>query len=189
MSLESIVTHFGYPGLVVGLLLEGETMLILAAIMARHGLLDLTLVILIGFIVAFGSDQFFFWMGYTRGRKFLEHRPAWMPGVERAKAMLGRNTTLLFIGIRFIYGLRTILPFVIGMSKLNPRKFVILNLIGSIIWAVLFGTVGYLFGRFVELIFGDIRRYEIWIALGAILIGLGVWLYHWYIDSRKSKHE
>lgn len=121
MSLETVVTQFGYPGLVFGLLLEGETILVLAAFMVHRGYLDLPLVIVTGFVIAFASDQFFFWTGRIKGSEFLEKRPSWKPKVEKAKSMLGQNTTLLFLGVRFIYGLRTVLPFVIGMSKIEPN--------------------------------------------------------------------
>jgi len=72
--------------------------------MAHRGYLDLRLVIMIGFLVTFASDQFFFWMGRTKGNQFLDKRPAWKPNVERAKSLLHRNTTFLFIGFRFMYG-------------------------------------------------------------------------------------
>ncbi|MCJ7435532.1 MAG: DedA family protein [Anaerolineales bacterium] len=187
MNLETIITQFGYPGLVIGLLFEGETVLVLAAFMAHRGYLDLPLVILTGLIVAFASDQFFFWMGRTKGIQFLEKRPSWTPNVEKAKSLLGRNTTLLFPGVRFMYGLRTVLPFVIGMSKVDPKRFAFLDLIGSFIWASVFGMAGYLFGHFMELIFGDIRRHEHWIVLGIVLISGSVWLYRRYVANHKTE--
>jgi membrane protein DedA with SNARE-associated domain len=183
MSLETIITQFGYPGLVTGLLFEGETVLVLGAFMAHRGYMDLPLVILTALLVAFGTDQFFFWMGRTKGSEFLEKRTTWAPSVEKAKSLLGRNTTLLFLGVRFMYGLRTVLPFVIGMSKADPKKFVFLNFLGAVLWATLFGMAGYLFGHFIELIFGDIRKYEHWIALGVVLIGGSAWLYHRYVHK------
>src|SRR5512141_583644 len=97
MSFETIISRFGYPALVVGLLLEGETILVLAAFMARRGYLELPWVILIGFLVTFASDQFFFWLGRLQGEQFLERRPAWKQSVEKAKSLLGRNMALLFI--------------------------------------------------------------------------------------------
>jgi membrane protein DedA with SNARE-associated domain len=106
MPLERIISQFGYPALIVGLLLEGETVLVLAAFMAHRGYLNLSLVILIGFVITFASDQFFFWLGRTKGNQFLEKKPAWKPNVERARSLLGHNTTVLFIGFRFMYGLR-----------------------------------------------------------------------------------
>jgi membrane protein DedA with SNARE-associated domain len=184
MSLETIVTQFGYPGLVTGLLFEGETVLVLAAFMAHRGYMDLPLIILIALTVAFASDQFFFWMGRTKGSEFLEKRPAWAPGVEKAKSLLlGRNTTLLFLSVRFMYGLRTVLPFVIGMSKADSKRFAFLDFIGSFLWASFFGLAGFLFGQFLELIFGDIHKYEHWIVLGIILVGGIVLLVRRYVEK------
>jgi membrane protein DedA with SNARE-associated domain len=183
MTLETIVVQFGYPALVIGLFFEGETMLVLGAFMAHRGYLDLPLVILIGCVVAFTSDQFFFWMGRTKGSQFLENRPAWKPHVEKAKLLLGWNTNLLFLGIRFMYGLRTVLPFVIGMAKFDPKKFAILNFIGAFIWALIFGLAGRLIGQFMGLIFEDVQEHELAIALGIILVGAGVWLYYCYTDK------
>jgi membrane protein DedA with SNARE-associated domain len=183
MTLETIITQFGYPALIIGLLFEGETMLVLGAFMAHRGYLDLPLVILIGCIVTFASDQFFFWVGRTKGSQFLENRPAWKPHVEKAKSLLGWNTNLLFLGIRFMYGLRTVLPFMIGMAKFDPKKFAILNFIGAFIWALTFGLAGYLFGQFMGLIFEDVKEHELVIGLGIFLVGTGVWLYFRYIDQ------
>src|SRR5574339_789930 len=113
MSFETIISQFGYPALILGLLLEGETVLVLAAFMAHRGYLSLPLVILIGCLVSFASDQFFFWMGRTKGGQFLESRSAWQPHIQKATSLLRRNQNLLALGIRFMYGLRTLLPFVI----------------------------------------------------------------------------
>lgn len=183
MSLESIVTQFGYPALVVGLLLEGETVLVLGAFMAHRGYLDLPLVILIGCAVAFASDQFFFWMGRTQGSRFLENRPAWQPHVERARSLLSRNTDLLFLGVRFMYGLRTVLPFVIGMSKLDPKRFALFDFIGAVLWALTFGLAGKLIGHVMEAVFEDVKEHELAIALAIILVGAGVWLYYRYTNK------
>ena len=187
MSLEALVTHFGYPALILGLLFEGETVLVLGAFMAHRGYLSLPLVILIGTLVAFGSDQFFFWLGRTKGSQFLENRPAWKPHVEKAKSLLGWNTNLLFPGVRFMYGLRTVLPFMIGMAKFDPKKFALLNLIGAFIWALTFGLAGHLIGNLMGLIFEDVKEHELAIVLGIIVIGAGVWLQRRRVDKVVEK--
>lgn len=191
MSFETIISRFGYPALILGLLLEGETVLVLAAFMARRGYLELPWVIVIGFLVTFASDQFFFWLGRLHGAQLLERRPAWKRGVEKAKSLLGRNMALLFIAFRFMYGLRTVLPLAFGMSKLNPRRFAVLNFVGALLWAVIFGMAGYLFGQLMEVILADVGRYEAWIALGILIVSLSVWLLSRRIaEARNSKrHE
>ena len=185
MSLEAFVIQFGYPALVLGLLVEGETMLILGSFMAHRGYLNLPLVILIGALAAFGSDQFFFWTGRLKGNQFLETRPALKLHVEKAKSLLSWNTNLLFLGIRFMYGLRTALPFVIGMAKFNPKKFALLNLIGAFLWALTFGLAGQLIGQLMAAIFEDVKENELVIVIGIFFIGACVWLYYWYTDKLK----
>ena len=186
MSLETIVAQFGYPALIIGLLVEGETMLILGAFMAHRGYLDLPLVILIGWITSFSSDQFFFWMGRLKGNQFLDNRPNWKPHVEKAKSLLGWNTNLLFLGVRFMYGLRTVLPFVIGMAKFDSKKFVLLNFIGAFLWALTFGLAGHFIGQLMAAIFEDVKEHELMIVIGIILIGACIWMYRYYLDNRQK---
>ena len=180
MTLETIISQFGYPALIVGLLLEGETVLVFGAFMAHRDYLNLSAVLLIGLLVAFSSDQFFFWLGRTNGNQFLENRPAWKPNVEKAKSLLNRNTNLVFFGFRFIYGLRTVIPFVVGMGKFDTKRFVILNFIGAVVWALIFGMLGYIFGQVAEIILEDVGKYEFWIALGIVIVGSIAWLYRRY---------
>ncbi len=177
MSFVTLLSQFKYPALIIGLLLEGESVLVLAAFMAHGGYFQLPWVILIGFAVTFASDQFFFWLGRTKGNQILEGKSFWKPNLEKVRSLLGRNTTLLFLGFRFIYGLRTVLPFVFGISKLDPKRFVLLDLIGALIWAVIFGVAGYLFGQLLANVFKNIKQYEPWIVLGIIVILAGVWLF------------
>jgi membrane protein DedA with SNARE-associated domain len=186
MPLEVIITRFGYPALVIGLLLEGETVLVLAAFMAHRGYFDLPVVILLGCIVGFISDQFFFWLGRARGIQFLESRPAWQRQTEKTKLLLHRNSNLLFPGLRFMYGLRTILPFMIGMSKSDPKKFALLDFIGAFLWALAYGLAGKLIGHAMQIIFEDVKEHEPAIAIAIILIGSCIWLYkHYKNDSRR----
>jgi membrane protein DedA with SNARE-associated domain len=186
MPIEHLISRFGYPALLVGLLVEGETVLVLAAFMAHRGYLDLPLVILIGCLVSFASDQFFFWLGRLKGVQFLEKRPAWLPRVEKAKTLLGRNSNLLFVGVRFMYGLRTVLPFVLGMSNFDPRRFAILNFMGALLWAIIFGIAGYLFGHLMELVLRDVSRYEQWILLFILIPGVLIWFFRWYKEENRN---
>jgi len=189
MSFENLISNFGYPALVLGLLLEGETVLVLSAFMAHRGYLNLPLVILIAWIVSFASDQFFFWMGRIKGSQFLEKRPAWQPRVEKAKAMLGRNLNLLSLSVRFMYGLRTVLPFVIGMSKYDPRRFALLNFIGAFFWALTFGLAGKLIGNIMGTIFEDVKEHELMIAVGIIFAGVCVWMFFRYANKVKKSED
>ncbi|STW49580.1 DedA family inner membrane protein YohD [Klebsiella pneumoniae] len=48
-----------------------------------------------------------------------------------------------------MYGFRVIGPLLIGASRLPPRIFLPLNIVGALVWALLFTTIGYLGGEVV----------------------------------------
>ena len=63
---------------------------------------------------------------------------------------------------------RLVGPLVIGASKVSPVKFSGINLLGAVVWATLFASVGYGAGEFLERILGDLKAYRLPIAVGVI---------------------
>jgi membrane protein DedA with SNARE-associated domain len=185
IPLEALLKTYGYWAVLIGTFAEGETFLVLGGFAAHRGYLALPWVILAAFIGTLMGDQLFFYLGRTHTQWVLDRRPSWKARVDRAQQLLERFRTLLILGFRFMYGLRTIIPFLIGMSSVSTRKFIILDVIAAFVWAVVVGTGGYLFGNILEIILGDIKHYELPI-LGAIaLIGVSLWALHRYHYYRK----
>jgi len=75
-DLESFVQSYGYGALFLGTLLEGETVLILAGLMAHMGLMKLPPVILVALLGSFLEDQFYFFLGRRQGAALLDRHPA-----------------------------------------------------------------------------------------------------------------
>lgn len=99
-------------------------------------------------------------------------------------AILERHQNLLIVGFRFLYGIRTITPFTIGMSQVSYLRFTMLNLIGAGVWAVGIGLAGYYFGHAVEAVLGNIKQYEIEVMSVIIIGGALVWLLYYYRRRR-----
>jgi len=184
--METFIQQYGYLAILVGTFLEGETVLILAGFAAHRGYLELSWVIAAGFVGTLCGDQFFFILGRWRSRDFLARRPKWKTRITRAERMLARYKILLILLFRFLYGLRSVVPFVIGMSNIPPAQFVLLNAVGAAVWAVAVGTGGYLFGNALEVFFGNIRRHELKAFVVIAGIGILVWITHFY-RHRKRK--
>jgi membrane protein DedA with SNARE-associated domain len=62
-------------------------------------------------------------------------------------------------------------PFVIEISGFTSKLFAPLNLFGAVIRVAFTGLAGYAFGHLMVLILADVRKYELWIALGPFVIG------------------
>ena len=177
MALEYLISTYGYAAVLVGTFLEGETILVLGGFVAHRGYLELPGVMLAAFAGTLAGDQLYFYIGRTRGARLLERRPAWRRNAARVLALLESHQTLFILGFRFVYGIRTVSPFAIGMSRVDRGRFLVLNALGAALWAVAFGALGYAFGQVVENVLDEVKHYELWIlaalaALGALLWGV-----------------
>lgn len=178
MDLSELIETYGYWVVLIGTLLEGESVLLLAGYAAYSGLLELHWVIGVAVFGSFLGDQLWFYLGRTRGQSLLAKYPSYMPAAARAQQLLDKYHTPIILALRFLYGLRTVLPFVIGMScTISTLRFQILNFIGAVLWASSGAIAGYLFGNAIEAILGDIHQYEKFIFIFLALAGIGYWLY------------
>ena len=177
MDLESLITTYGYPALFAGVLLEGETIVILAGFLVHQGYLQLLPVMLVAFMGAFTADQFVFQVGKRKGVKFLAGRPHWQARVDKVRRFIVQYQVIAILGYRFLYGMRTITPLVIGASGFATRRFILLNLCSTFLWGAAVSAAGYFFGHVVNLFLTDVRRYEIVALIAIVAIALAVWLY------------
>lgn len=128
---------------------EGETFLIFAGFLASQEFLHLwTLIIVAGFGTTCG-DFCFFLLGRRYGPKLLKRMPRLAKGQAKATQWLEKHDVVFILTYRFIYGLRNISAITIGTSSIPWQRYFFLNFLGSYIWAISFGCIGYLFGDLV----------------------------------------
>lgn len=172
------LTTYGVWAVLIGTFLEGESILVAGAIAAHHGYMDIRLVLLAALIGSFVGDQLYFFLGRIYGRKFLLSRPKWSGRVEKVHRLLGRYHAAFILGFRFLYGLRTVAPFVLGTSTISAKRFVPLNFLGALLWSLTIGGMGYAIGQisFAALIAGDNNERSWWAgaAIGLCLVLGGI---------------
>jgi membrane protein DedA with SNARE-associated domain len=185
-TLEYLIRHYGYLGVLVGTFLEGETVLVLAGLAAHLGYLQLPFVILTAFTGALGGDLLYFFLGHRHGQSILARHAHWQGRVEKLQKMLARYHSPVILLSRFLYGLRMVAPFAMGMSRVPPGRYILLDSVSVLLWALAVGVGGYLFGNVLAIILGDIKHYEAQV-LGVIAgAGLLIWLLL-YLRQRKSQ--
>jgi membrane protein DedA with SNARE-associated domain len=189
MTLEHLISHYGYVALVIGTFVEGESFLIVAGFAVHLGYLKLQWVILAAFAGSVAADQLYFFLGRVKGEAFLKRRPRWATKVERVWKLLDRYRTLFAIGFRFVCGFRTVTPFAIGLSNIRASRFFVLNMIGALAWSVIVALVGYFFGAAAEAAAVNVRKYEHWIICGIFLAAAVVWTIYFLHKSKKDRAE
>ncbi|MBW2515337.1 MAG: DedA family protein [Deltaproteobacteria bacterium] len=170
--LETFLAKYGYIAIVMGTAFEGETIMIMGGFSAHRGYLELLpWVVLAGFVGNFIQNMIYFVLGRRYGNRMLEKHPDWKPRLQQVNGWLERFQSLLSIGLRFVPGFRTIGGVAIGMSDVSTGRFIFLNLIGAVLWAVVIGVLGYLCGHVLKLIMGDIKHLEVPILVGIAVVG------------------
>lgn len=180
MSIETLIQSYGYLAVFLGTLLEGEAIVILAAFAAHQGYVSLSEVILAAFAGGCLGDQFYFFLGRYQGKAFLRRRPAWKDRVEAADRLVERFHIWVILAIRYLYGLRSVLCFALGMSCVSGWTFALLNAVGVAVWALLMGLGGYYLGYALEALLKDIKKYELAAAAAIVAVSLAIWAFRRY---------
>jgi len=178
LDLPGLIDSYGYLAVLVGAFLEGETILALAGLACYRGYMDFYTVVVVAMIAGFAGDQFFFYLGRTRGATLLARRPHLRERAHRFDALLSRWHAPLIVMIRFMYGFRIAGPILLGMGRVARWKFVVFNFIGAAIWAPLIASIGYLFGGILESVLHDLKRFEIWAFAALLAIGVTLFVVH-----------
>jgi len=184
VNFEELVTHYGYIAVVIGTFFEGETILVIGGLLAHRGYLELPYVIASAFAGTMFGDQLYFYIGRIRGKKFIDSRPLWQAKSRRVFALLEKHQVLLILGFRFIYGIRTVTPFVLGSSGISPLRYLLLNICGALIWAMAVGILGFYFGQALELVIGEVKRYEKAVIVVLLFFSAIIWLYMRWRDKK-----
>lgn len=177
MDFSQIAADYGayvYPLIFIWSFLEGETFIIFAGVAAHQGYLNWTLLFVLAWFGSFAGDQCYFWIGRRWGGRLLKRFPRWEPSVEGALDMLRRYNVGFILSFRFIYGVRNLASFAIGLAGVRPLRFLVLNFIAAGVWAFSFAGFGYVFGEVLEAVLGDVARTFGLVMLGVFILVAGI---------------
>jgi membrane protein DedA with SNARE-associated domain len=168
--------------------LEGETVIIFAGFAAAQGLVDPLLLLTAAWLGSFSGDQCYFWLGRHFGVKLLDRFPRWRHGVDGALSWLERYDAGFILSFRFIYGVRNVSSFALGLSAVRWERFLGLNFAAAGLWAASFIAVGYFLGHAFRAMLGDLARSFSLVMLGVfVAIAAAMWLLHRFQRRRQLK--
>lgn len=174
-SLETLISQYGVLALFLGAAFEGETAVFLGGVFAHRHFMSWWEAATAAALGSFAADQAWFFAGRYANRLAIVQRFLKIDAAQKVNQLLEAHPTGFILAFRFIYGMRTVSPVVIGLSSVPTARFVILNFIAAVVWAVLITTIGYLFGNAVELLFGRLKLHlHLVIAVFVIAAVVGV---------------
>ncbi len=187
--LIELMKEYGYVILFLWSILEGESGLIMAGLLASTGDMNLYLAIFIAGLGGFAGDQIYFYIG--RYNKKYVHRK--FKGQRRKFALshllLKKYGWPIIFAQRYMYGMRTIIPIAIGLTRYDARMFAMINLFSAWTWAAITIVPVWYFGEEILELLKQAKEYwyfAIPLALG--LIG-GVSYYFKKATAKTNRKE
>jgi len=182
----SNLATYGYIGLFLYSLGGGFIALIGAGVLSYMGKMDLTTVMIVAFTANIIGDTLLLYMARYQKTMMMEGLRKHRRKLALAHVMMKKYGSWIIIMQKFVYGIKTLIPIAIGLTKYDFKKFLVLNIIGAIVWTLVFGFGSYYSGDFLMKLAGVISD-KPWIApVILVVFGGGLWLYMEKATKKKS---
>lgn len=181
---KDFVLHWGAWAVAIGTFFEGETIIVAAGAMAHKGLLSFRSVVIAAFVGSTLGDTAWFLGGRYFGRPLIDRHPKWKKRSERIQAFTKRFGIFFVLIFRFIYGIRTVTPAVLGATHYPVARYMILNAISAAIWAVAFTSLGWGLGQGLEQLLS--RRGHVYELLAAAVVLSAVLWIAWIVLKKRT---
>jgi membrane-associated protein len=166
---------FAEAAILIGMVLPGETALLVAGVFCERGVLNLWIMIAVAIVCAIAGDS----VGFEFGRKFgpplrRSRLGVWV-GEDRWTNVDGflhrHGGKAIFLG-RLTAILRALMPSMAGMSGMHYPTFLRWNAVGGVLWGAGCVLLGYAFSSALT----TIGRYLTWAPLAILAVGIGIYV-------------
>lgn len=192
-GLASLLIPYGYALVFILILLEssglplpGETLLILAAILAANNHLSIVGVVLCAAIGAILGDMGGYWIGRRGGTVLLKRILGrnYETHISKGRTFFDRYGAVAVFLARFVPGVRVVGANLAGVTEMPFSTFTLFNATGGLAWAVTMGSLAYFFGNKLPYLDVLLRKMGLDLIFAISLIATMIW------TGRKiSNHE
>ena len=178
------IVIFAEAGLLIGVLLPGDTLLIPAGLLAAQGKLSLAGVLLVAWIGSVLGSEAGYYMGKKMGKRLFRKQNGILLRHEyltKARRFYARHGGKTIVIARFLPFVRTCAPLVAGATKMNHHMFLVFNIIGGGLWVTITVLASYWLGSVIP----DIGDYILPITAVILICALTPAFYR-FIRSQRS---
>ncbi|ATB69240.1 DedA family protein [Sulfurospirillum diekertiae] len=185
-----LLKEYGYIILFFWGMLEGEIGLVMAGLLTHTGDMHLFIAIFVAGLGGFAGDQVYFYIG--RFNKKLVHKKlrSQRRKLALAHVLLKKHGWPIIFAQRYLYGLRTVIPISIGLTRYSGKMFALINLISAWFWASFTIIPTWYFGQEILIVIHWAKAHWYFaIPIAAIVAGGISYYFHKVTDKTfKDKH-
>lgn len=178
--MEQFIQDWGYLALFLYSFGGGFVGLIFAGVLSYAGDLNIYISILVAGISNFLGDQFLFLIARKNKNYAKDMMKKYGRKIALAHLMMRKYGSFVVFIQKYIYGIKTLIPLAMGLTKYSATKFAILNIFATILWACIIGYLSFTAGEYILSLSDDFK----YIGLGIVLV---VFLLISYLFKRIEK--
>ncbi|BEG57825.1 Ubiquitous DedA transporter family [Helicobacter sp. NHP21005] len=183
---NNYAASWGYVILFFWSILEGEIGLILAGMACYAGHMNMFLAISVAALGGFSGDQIYFYIGRTSKTYLNKKLEKQRRKLALAHLLLQKYGWFVIFIQRYMYGMRTIIPISIGLTRYSAFKFAAINLLSAFVWASITISLAWCFGEQLFDLLRLIKHYP-WLLILILLVTVGFVV--WYFQSHTKKMD
>ncbi len=157
--------------------------LVAAGILSYAGKMDITISISVAFVANFIGDSVLFYIARYNKTLVMPYIKKHRRKLALSSVMMKRYGDKIIFFQKFIYGIKTLIPLTIGLTRYSFKKFTIYNLISAFIWALIFGLGSYKSGKYLLKVVIFLKNH-IYITPIILIVLLGIL---WYYMEKVTK--
>jgi len=164
--LEDLIKDWGYIALFAYSFGGGFVGLVVAGVLSYAGDLNIYISILVAGVSNFLGDQFLFTLARKNKMYAKDMMKKYGRKVALAHLMMRRYGSFVVFFQKYIYGIKTLIPLAMGITKYSSKKFVFFNILATALWAVIVGYASYTAGSYILNSSEDFK----YIGLGIVVV-------------------
>ncbi len=185
--MEEMLTNLETYGYIVLFLYSfggGFLALMGAGVLSYTGHMDLSTSILIAFIANFIGDLVLFYMGRYNKKDVMVYIHKHKRKLALSHILMKKHGSWVIFMQKYVYGIKTLIPLAIGLTKYDIKKFTVLNFFASAIWALVVGVGSFMAGEAIKSAYEIIAGRPYLAPIALITIIALIW---WYLSAKTKK--
>ncbi|MDR0664652.1 MAG: DedA family protein [Helicobacteraceae bacterium] len=183
------IEAYGYAALFIYSLGGGFVGIVAAGALSGFGYMNIFISIAVVFAANVIGDQALFFLSRFNKREIRPYLRRHRRKLALSHLLLKKQGNRILVIQKFIYGLKTLVPIVVGFTKYDAKKFFLFNLIGAFLFVLIFGSGSYFAGGFFREMAHYASGYPYILPIALVTIIGGSYLLIGYFSRKKTKRR
>ena len=167
--MEDLIKDWGYIILFLYSFGGGFLALAVAGVLSYAGELNIYITLIVAGSANFIGDQFLFLVARNNKAQAKQMMGKHQRKIALAHLMMRKYGSIVIFLQKYVYGIKTLIPLAMGLTKYDTKKFMFFNVLATILWTLVVGIAAYMLGELVYTYTDQFKTYGIALVIIILL--------------------